>query len=99
MREGLLVGRELEVLRAAPLTYAEVGSRSELPDAYHHVQRQTNLGEGAARFEEAVRILLSGGMHRRAGLRVRATAASAASAASLADERVAVLHLGVGMPP
>jgi uncharacterized protein (UPF0548 family) len=87
---GLLVGRRLEQLRAADLTYVEVGStRGELPPDYRHLRRQAVLGTGTSRFEEAAHALCHWDMHRRAGIRVLP------SNRSVAEGVVAVQRLGV----
>jgi len=87
----MLAGAELEALRGADLTYAEVGhTEGELPIGYHHLSRTLVIGVGSARFEEAVETLFGWGMHRRAGVPVRA------SAETVVQGAVAVLTLGVG---
>jgi len=45
---------QLPALAQAPLTYPEVGAtQTRLPDGYHHLQRRTRLGHGAATFQQA----------------------------------------------
>ncbi len=87
----MLAGAELEALHDADLTYAEVGrTEGELPTGYHHLSRTLAIGVGPARFEEAVETLFGWGMHRRAGVPVRASAERVVIGA------VAVLTLGFG---
>jgi uncharacterized protein (UPF0548 family) len=92
MGEDLLVGDRLAQLRAADLTYVEVGGTREcLPAGYRHVRRQATLGTGRARFEAAAHVLLRWDMHRRAGIRVQP------SRGSIAEGVVAVQRPGVGI--
>jgi uncharacterized protein (UPF0548 family) len=83
-----LVGRS----RAASFTYPAVGATTSgaLPVGYRHVRRHAVLGHGEAAFHDAAAALLGWQMHRRAGVRVHATAAVAA------PETVVVLAVGVG---
>lgn len=61
-----------------PLTYPEVGCTSgELPAGYHHVRESAVVGLGRAEFSTAADTIMSWGMHRRAGLRVRSAAETA----------------------
>lgn len=91
MSKGALAGVELETLRSAGLTYAEVGhTRGEMPSGYHQLTRRVVVGTGQACLDEASRIVLGWEMHRRAGLSVRASDEVAG------DGAVAVLRLGVG---
>jgi uncharacterized protein (UPF0548 family) len=92
VRDGLLTGQELEVLRSTELTYPEVGRSDEsLPAGYHHLRRQVGIGSGVSRFEQAADLLLSWGMHRRAGVEVRP------SSTTVTDDAVAILRLGRGI--
>jgi len=57
-------------LRAARLTYAEVGATAgALPPGYHHQTLAEPVGRGSAQFEAAARSVLGWHMHERAGLR------------------------------
>src|SRR5262245_49380709 len=59
MRDELLDGSRLEQLRAARLSYPEVGAtRGELPAGYRHLRREVTLGAGTERFEHATDVLL-----------------------------------------
>lgn len=92
MRGELLVGSRLEQLRAADLTYAEVGAtQGDLPAGYRRIRRQATLGTGRPLFEDAAAALLRWDMHRRAGIRVQP------SRESVAEGVVAVQRLGVGL--
>lgn len=65
-------------LEGAELTYPEHGAtRGVMPSGYRHVRRRELLGTGRASFDRVARTLLSWDMHRRAGLGVTASAASA----------------------
>ncbi|WP_307816580.1 DUF1990 family protein [Nocardioides limicola] len=60
-------------LRSLPLTYSEVGATaSAMPPGYRHLAHSTTLPRGA--FEGAAELLMTWGMHERAGLRVRSSA-------------------------
>jgi uncharacterized protein (UPF0548 family) len=92
MRDEPLVGSRLERLRAADLTYEELGAtRDGLPAGYRHIHRQAVLGKGHLRFETATTLLLRWDMHRRAGIRVQP------SHSSVAEGAVAVQRLGIGI--
>lgn len=87
MRPGL----DLEDLRQAHLTYAEVGlTRGDMPSGYHHLRRSVVVGVGADRFAKAAQTVMGWNMHRRAGLSVWP------SSESVAEDAVAVLRLGWG---
>jgi uncharacterized protein (UPF0548 family) len=87
--DAVLEGAELQELLDSPLTYQEVGrTRGNLPDRYHHLHRTLVVGSGHERFEAAAGTLLAWGMHRRAGVSVRA------SSPSVGEGAVAVLRLG-----
>lgn len=75
VRDRGLTHAEVRQLRRAELTYAEVGgTRGEsLPEGYGHLRRSRQVGVGVDRFREAARVVLGWDMHRRAGLRVRAS--------------------------
>jgi uncharacterized protein (UPF0548 family) len=82
-------GGDLDKLRSAPFTYAEVGgTQGDLPTGYHHLRRSRSLGTGPACFDEAVRVVMSWEMHRRSGLSVHA------SSQPVVEGTVAVLRLG-----
>ena len=61
-------------------TYAEIGAtrHEPLPDGYNHLRYRVQVGTGADVFERAGRAVLSFGMHRAAGARVRSAAERAA---------------------
>jgi uncharacterized protein (UPF0548 family) len=87
----MLAGAELEALRNADMTYAEVGAtQGGIPSGYHYLLRRVVVGNGVARFEEAARTVLEWQMHRRSGLSVRPSNEVAVEGA------VAVLRLGFG---
>jgi uncharacterized protein (UPF0548 family) len=57
------------------LTYVEVGRTApgaDLPPGYRHVLRRVRAGSGAAAFASVAAIMRDWGIHRGAGLRVRA---------------------------
>jgi uncharacterized protein (UPF0548 family) len=57
------------------LTYAEVGrteSGDDLPAGYRHVRRRVRAGEGPDAFAAVGAVMRDWGIHRGAGLRVRA---------------------------
>ncbi|MFD7668470.1 DUF1990 family protein [Streptomyces sp. NPDC059788] len=66
--------------RHTPLNYPEEGAtrRHPLPGGYHHLHEATYLGHGRAVLESAGRAVTTFRMHRRAGVRVRASAPEAA---------------------
>jgi uncharacterized protein (UPF0548 family) len=90
--ERVLPSQEAEQLRNADFTYSEVGCTcgGTLPSGYGSLRRTLDIGAGAERFEQAVRVLLGWDMHRRAGVRVRA------SSQDVRQGAVAVLRLGIG---
>lgn len=82
---------EADRLRAAPLTYDEVGATLVgLPDGYHHVSETFVIGQGRAAYDDAVEALLGWRVQRGAGLRVTA------SADRVEPGVVAVVRLGPG---
>lgn len=90
-RVELLDDATAERRRAQELTYAEVGATAgELPDGYRHATLREPIGEGAEDFRRASDVLLSWGMQRRAGMRVRA------SGPVVEPGAVAEMRLGVG---
>lgn len=92
MAAPILSSRQADRLRAAALTYAEVGQTraGTLPSGYHRLRRRVTIGSGLARFEDASAALLSWAMHRGAGVHVRP------SSETVVEGVVAVLRLGVG---
>lgn len=89
--ERMRPGPDVEDLRQAHLTYAEVGlTRGNMPSGYHHLRRRVVVGVGADRFEEVAQTVMRWDMHRRAGLSVRP------SSESVVEDAVAVLRLGWG---
>jgi uncharacterized protein (UPF0548 family) len=79
-------------LRAAQLTYSEVGRTANVPPAgYRHQRRTVTIGSGADTFAGAANALLSWQVQLRAGLRVCASAPRA--------EPGVVLILGLGAGP
>ena len=80
----------LDQLAAAEWNYPGVGATAgTLPDGYDHIRRDRVLGHGPATYTAASAQLLSWQLHRRSGLTVQASSATAA-------EGVNVL-LGFGM--
>ncbi|MGV0815453.1 DUF1990 domain-containing protein [Mycolicibacterium boenickei] len=70
---------KLHDLAQRSLTYPEVGATAgELPAGYRHIRASAVIGTGRERFERAGADVLRWGMQRGAGLRVQATAESAA---------------------
>lgn len=68
----------LQRARGQALTYPEVGATAgDLPPGYGHVRREVLLGHGDKVFTRAARGLRRWGMHRQAGLLVRASAPAA----------------------
>jgi uncharacterized protein (UPF0548 family) len=79
-------------LRAAPLTYREVGQTAGvLPSGYRHERRSATIGSGPDVFAQAASKLLSWQVHLQAGLRV--------SVSSAAAEHGTVLTLGLKTGP
>jgi uncharacterized protein (UPF0548 family) len=61
-------------------SYSEIGATGvSLPDGFHHVARNEVVGHGAAAFARAAETLMGWGMHRGAGLTVRAESPRAAT--------------------
>lgn len=84
-----LSARRTAHLRAAPLTYDEVGASAAGPQAgYEWLERSRTLVRRD--WEGACRDLLTWRLHERAGLRVQA------SESPLRQDTVVLLHLGVG---
>lgn len=82
---------EADRLRAAPLTYDEVGATlGDLPTGYHHLDETFVIGRGRLAFDDAAAALLSWGVQRGAGLRV------AASSDRVELGSVALVRLGWG---
>lgn len=90
--ERVLPSRVTDRLRSADFTYSDVGGTRSgaVPRGYGRLQRGREIGTGAECFDGAVGRLLGWEMHRRAGLRVRA------SSEEVGEGDVAVLRLGVG---
>jgi len=61
-------------------TYAEVGAtrHEPLPAGYNHLRYRVRIGEGAEVFARAAQAVMTFGMHRATGARVRSTAERAA---------------------
>jgi uncharacterized protein (UPF0548 family) len=97
--ERVLPSRETEHLREADFTYSEVGcTRADtMPSGYGSLRRSLVIGAGTERFEQAARVLLGWDMHRRAGVRVRASSEDVRQGA-VAVLRLAVGRLGVDAP-
>jgi uncharacterized protein (UPF0548 family) len=75
----MVVDVKLDDLARLPLTYPEVGATAgDLPAGYRHTRASAQIGTGRDRFERAGADVLRWGMQRGAGLRVRATAETAA---------------------
>lgn len=82
---------EADRLRAAPLTYTEVGSTlTKLPAGFHHLDQTFPIGHGRAAFDAAADELMRWGVQRGAGLRV------SASSPQVEVGAVAVVRLGWG---
>jgi uncharacterized protein (UPF0548 family) len=89
MAVELLDPARTAALRAARLTYPEVGATARtLPGEYRIIRRTARLP--AAGFEAATRDLFGWRVHERAGLRV------AASDARVSPDAVVVLRIGIG---
>lgn len=66
--------RELVRYQVAELTYPECGATAtDLPDGYRHLRRRVLVGRGQPVFAAAAAVVMSWGMHRRAGLRPAVT--------------------------
>jgi len=82
---------EADRLRAAPLTYDEVGATcGTLPDGYHHLSESFVIGHGRTAYDAAADALMSWGVQRGAGLRV------ASSSDRVELDAVAIVRLGWG---
>ena len=69
----------LDRLGAAEWNYPDVGATAgTLPDGYDHIRRDRVLGHGPATFAEPSAQLLTWQLHRRSGLTVQASSATAA---------------------
>ncbi|MDA2891141.1 DUF1990 domain-containing protein [Mycolicibacterium sp. BiH015] len=80
---------KLTDLAGLALTYPEVGATAdEMPAGYHHIRKSAVIGRGRGRFEQAAAEGMRWGMLRGAGLRVEATAPTAAVGADV------LVHLG-----
>lgn len=91
MTAATLSTPRLAELRAASLTYADVGAtRGELPAGYRHARRRAAIGAGPTQFRAAAGALMAWQVQRRAGTEVRA------SAPVVAVDEVADLRVGVG---
>ena len=67
------LGQVLADMRAATVTYPEVGATArpeELPAGYHHVRATAELGHGDAVFEAAAHGVRTWRLHRGQGIRV-----------------------------
>lgn len=93
MTGGALTSGEEARLRTADLTYTEVGftRHGTMPDGYNVLRRSLELGSGTERFDHAAQVLLGWDMHRRVGLRVRA------SNEQVVEGAVALIRVGVGI--
>lgn len=93
MTGGVLTSGEVAQLRKADFTYTGVGFTRDdtMPNGYNVLRRSLQLGLGTERFDQAAKVLLGWGMHRRVGLRVRTSHEQVVSGA------VALICLGVGM--
>jgi uncharacterized protein (UPF0548 family) len=86
-----LTGAAADRLRAARLTYPEIGSTARaLPSGYRHVNRTERLGSGPDAFTEAAAALMSWQAHLRAGLRVSVAGRTAAVGVNV------LLHVRIG---
>lgn len=85
---------KLTDLAGLALTYPEVGATAdEMPAGYHHIRKSSVIGRGRDRFEQAAGEGMRWGMLRGAGLRVDATAPTAAVGADV------LVHLGPVLAP
>lgn len=85
---------KLTDLAGLALTYPEVGATAdEMPAGYHHIRKSSVIGRGRERFEQAAGEGMRWGMLRGAGLRVEATAPTAAVGADV------LVHLGPVLAP
>jgi uncharacterized protein (UPF0548 family) len=81
-----------ERLRAAELTYGEVGrTAATLPSGYRHLRRTVRIGNGLETFETSANALLGWQVQLRSGLRVASSSRRA--------EPGAVVRLGWGAGP
>jgi uncharacterized protein (UPF0548 family) len=77
-------------------SYAERGAtRGELPAGYRHIERETLLGHGRERFENAMTATLAWGIQTGAGIRVRTPTGTAdpADAALLREGDIVVMRV------
>ncbi|ORV84409.1 DUF1990 domain-containing protein [Mycolicibacterium iranicum] len=85
---------KLTDLAGLALTYPEVGATAdEMPAGYHHIRKSSVIGRGRERFEQAAADGMRWGMLRGAGLRVEASAPTAAVGADV------LVHLGPVLAP
>lgn len=85
---------KLTELAGLALTYPEVGATAdEMPAGYHHIRKSSVIGRGRERFEQAAADGMRWGMLRGAGLRVEASAPTAAVGADV------LVHLGPVLAP
>jgi len=71
--------KAVDQLADAEWNYPDVGATAaSLPDGYDHIRRDRVLGHGPATFAGASAQLLSWELHRRSGLTVQASSATAA---------------------
>ncbi|MCZ0727038.1 DUF1990 domain-containing protein [Mycolicibacterium iranicum] len=85
---------KLTDLAGLALTYPEVGATAdEMPAGYHHIRKSSVIGRGRERFEQAAADGMRWGMLRGAGLRVEASAPTAAVGAEV------LVHLGPVLAP
>lgn len=91
MKPSQLDPRVEAQLRAASLTYDQVGSTSGvLPIGYHHLQIRMIIGLGSIQFGEAAQALLGWQMHLSSRLQV------ATSSMKVENEAVAILSIRAG---
>ncbi len=87
----LLDDVEVRRLRAAELTYSEVGATTGVtPTGYRHVRLRTQLGNGRDHFEVAREAMMSWQIQLRANIAV------ASSHPTVTDDAVAILGLRIG---
>ena len=93
MTEGVLTSGEVTQLRKADFTYTGVGFTRDdtMPNGYNVLRRSLEIGFETERFDQAAKVLLDWGMHRRARLLVRT------SHEQVAPGAVALIRLGVGI--
>src|SRR5687768_8335290 len=87
--------RVVEKLAATAPTYAEIGAtEGTLPEGYHHVSEEIELGRGDGVFERAADGIRAWAAHRGAGLAVHPGDAPREGATVVVTTRRGPLRLG-----